>query len=86
MTAERYETVYATVAGAAATVAGVPVTEITGATELIRDLRLDSLALYEMVIDLEETFAIRISDHDLDRIRTIDDAVRFVLNASGAPA
>ena len=64
-----------------ATIAGVSLDQITGETELIRDLNLDSLAMYEIVIDLEEAFDLRISDTDLDKIRTVGDAVHLILSA-----
>lgn len=47
-------------------------------TALIGDLNLDSLALYEIVIDLEERFSLQISDEDIDRIRIIDDIVKTI--------
>lgn len=84
MTATRLELVFSEVTETVATIAGVPIDQITGETELIRDLNLDSLAMYEIVIDLEEAFGLRISDTDLDKIRTVNDAVHYILAASPA--
>jgi acyl carrier protein len=84
MTATRLELVFSEVTETVATIAGVPMDQITGETELIRDLNLDSLAMYEIVIDLEEAFGLRISDTDLDKIRTVNDAVHYILAASPA--
>jgi acyl carrier protein len=40
--------------------------------------------MYEIVIDLEEAFDLKISDSDLDKIRTVNDAVHYILAASSA--
>ncbi|MBP1757329.1 MAG: acpP [Firmicutes bacterium] len=81
MTQDRHETVYDKVVSTIADVAGVSIHELHDSTDLIDDLSLDSLAMYEIVIDLEETFQLQISDSDIDRIRTVDDAVQFILAA-----
>lgn len=77
----RYENVYARVASSIADIAGCSPSELNGTTELIDDLNLDSLAMYEIVIDLEEAFQLQISDSDIDRIRTVEDAVQYILDA-----
>lgn len=59
-------------------ISGRTPTELTGDTELIMDLNLDSLAIFEIVIELEETFDLRIADEDIDRIKTIDDVVNYI--------
>lgn len=63
-----------TVAG----VADVPLDRLDGSTELIRDLKMDSLALYELVIELEEHYRLQISDEEIDRIKTLDDVIAFI--------
>ncbi|MCR4688751.1 MAG: acyl carrier protein [Saccharofermentans sp.] len=54
-------------------------TEITSDLNLNTDLPFDSLQLYEMVITLEEAYDIRISDEDLDNVRSIDDIVDLIV-------
>ena len=54
-------------------------TEITSDLDLNTDLPFDSLQLYEMVIDLEEAYDIRISDEDLDSVKSIDDIVDMIV-------
>lgn len=54
-------------------------TEITSDLDLNTDLPFDSLQLYEMVIDLEEAYDIRISDEDLDSVKSIDDIVDLIV-------
>jgi acyl carrier protein len=81
MTQDRYETVYEKVVSTIADVAGVSIHELHDSTDLIDDLSLDSLAMYEIVIELEETFQLQISDSDIDRIRTVENAVQYILTA-----
>lgn len=38
--------------------------------DLIRDLELDSLSLFEIVVDLEEAFDLHISDEMIDGLKT----------------
>ena len=46
------------------------------------DLDLDSLQLYELVVDLEEVYSIRMPDEDLDAVKTIADVVDLVFRLS----
>jgi acyl carrier protein len=63
---------------AIAAIADVSEESLDGRTELVRDLNMDSLALYELVIDLEEHYRLQISDEDIDRIKTLDDIVSYI--------
>lgn len=72
------EQIAAIVRQTVAAVADVPVDQLDGGLELIRDLKMDSLALYELVIELEEHYRLQISDEDIDRIKTLDDAIAFI--------
>ena len=65
-------------------ISGAALTDLTGQTELIMDLNLDSLAIFEIVIELEETFDLRISDEDIDRIKTIDEIVKYIVGREAA--
>ena len=53
-------------------------TDITTDLSLRNDLILDSLQLYELVIDIEEAYNIRLPDELLDEIDTIEDVVDLV--------
>ena len=53
-------------------------TEIRPETDIQYELGLDSLQVYELVVDLEETYRIRLSDEDLDKIHTVQDFVDLV--------
>jgi acyl carrier protein len=48
-----------------------------------KDLEADSLDLYTLVQELEDTYGVRISDEQAAKILTVTDAIEFVL-ASGA--
>ena len=42
------------------------------------DLGADSLDLVELIMEMEENFGIEIADNELEKIRTIQDAVDFL--------
>ena len=56
--------------------------EITSGLEFNTDLPFDSLQLYEFVIDVEETYNIRLPDELLDEVKTVGDMVDVVLKLS----
>ena len=43
------------------------------------DLEADSLDLVELIMDLEETFGVKISDEEAQSINTVGDAVDFIV-------
>jgi acyl carrier protein len=49
--------------------------EITSDLSFNTDLPFDSLQLYEFVIDVEETYNIRLPDELLDQVKTVDDMI-----------
>jgi acyl carrier protein len=48
-------------------------------TRFKEDLEADSLDLYSLVQELEDTYGVRMSDDEAARIRTVGQAVDFVL-------
>jgi acyl carrier protein len=59
-------------------------TSIGGSLQINADSRLDevaddSLAMVELVMELEEEFGIEISDDDVDALTTVGDAVRYLI-------
>ena len=52
---------------------------ITEATHFRRDLNADSLDLYTLVQELEDTYGVKMSDEEAARIQTVGAAVDFVL-------
>jgi acyl carrier protein len=51
----------------------------------IDDLGADSLAIVELVLALEEQFGVNIPDEEAERLRTVGDALNYVLTRA-APA
>ncbi|MEM6992091.1 MAG: acyl carrier protein [Myxococcota bacterium] len=46
------------------------------------DLGADSLAIVELVLALEEKFDVKIPDDDVDKIKTVGDAVKYIENST----
>jgi acyl carrier protein len=53
--------------------------EIAEATRFREDLDADSLDLYELVMELEDTYGIKVSEEEAAQINTVGDAVDFVV-------
>ena len=58
---------------------GIDLGRIDEGTRFKEDLEADSLDLYELVMELEDTYGVRISDEDATRILTVGQAVDFVV-------
>ncbi len=52
---------------------------ISEATRFSEDLEADSLDLYELVMELEDTYGIAVSEEEAARIQTVGQAVDFVV-------
>ena len=52
-------------------------------TRFKEDLEADSLDLYSLVQELEDTYGVRMSDEEAVRIKTVGQAVDFVLSKTG---
>jgi acyl carrier protein len=48
-------------------------------TRFREDLDADSLDLYELVMELEDTYGVKVSEQDAAGIETVADAVDFVM-------
>ncbi len=46
----------------------------------IDDLKADSLAVVELVLALEENFNIEIPDEDTEQIKSVGDAISYILS------
>jgi acyl carrier protein len=57
---------------------------ISEGTRFKEDLDADSLDLYELVMELEDTYGISVSEEQAAKIRTVGDAVDFVLQHAPA--
>ena len=58
--------------------------EITDATRFREDLDADSLDLYELVMELEDTYGVPMSEEEAARILTVGQAVDFVAERAGS--
>jgi len=59
----------------------MPKKEFSLDTMLFEDLPLDSLQLYELVVDLETKYDLHISDEAIEMIRSIGDVVNMIYDA-----
>jgi len=57
---------------------GVSAEEVVSEASFIDDLGADSLDNVELVMAIEEEFALEIPDDDAEKIQTIQDAVSYV--------
>jgi acyl carrier protein len=57
--------------------------KVTEDARFQEDLETDSLDLVELVMTMEEKFGIKISDEEAGGIKTVGDAVDFVIKVAG---
>ena len=55
--------------------------ELTEDTTFVEDLCADSLDIYQIVMEIEETFHIEIAEEDVEKIRTVGEAAALNRNA-----
>jgi acyl carrier protein len=63
---------------------GIDAAEIREKSRFKEDLEADSLDLVELVMELEDGYGIRIAEDEAERIKTIGQAVDFVLSHAAA--
>ena len=61
---------------------GVSKDQVTRETSFINDLGADSLDTVELVMAFEEAFDIEIPDEDAEKIRTVQDAIDYIIKHS----
>ena len=57
---------------------GVSAYKVKPESDIIKDLGADSLDLVEMLLTLEETFGITVSDEQTENISTVQDIVDLI--------
>ena len=62
----------------------VDLERISDGTRFKEDLDADSLDLYELVMELEDNYGITVSEEQAAEIRTVGDAVDFVVQHAPA--
>lgn len=56
----------------------IDVQDIQRDSELVNDLGADSLDLVDLVMSIEDEFAIEVPDEAVEQLKTVDDAVRYI--------
>jgi len=54
--------------------------DITLESDFELDLKLDSLDIVELIMAIEEEFNINIPDEDIQKLKTVKDAVEYISN------
>lgn len=57
---------------------GTPVAELTPEKELVADLDIDSPKALQLLVDLEDTLGLEISDEDAARLNTVGDVLDYL--------
>ncbi len=60
-------------------IAGIPEDEVTEEKSFTDDLDVDSLSMVEVVVAAEERFGVKIPDDDVKGLKTVGDAVGYIL-------
>jgi acyl carrier protein len=63
---------------------GIDAAQIRDDSRFKEDLEADSLDLVELVMELEDGYGIRIAEDEAERIKTVGQAVDFVLSHAAA--
>ena len=58
---------------------GVKKTEVVSQASFIDDLNADSLDIVELVMTIEKEFDIEIPDDEAEKIRTVQDAIDYIV-------
>ena len=66
-------------------ISGTPIAHVVPTASFVDDLDIDSLSMVEIAVAAEDKFGVRIPDDDVPKLKTVGDAVRYILNA-GVPA
>ena len=48
-------------------------------TSLMKDLEVNSARLVDIVLEIEDTFDVEVSDDDADQVNTVGDAVKLIV-------
>lgn len=61
-------------------VAGIPAASIEMGKNFTDDLDVDSLSMVEVVVAAEERFGVKIPDEQVTELKTVGDAVNFIVS------
>ncbi|MEM8892586.1 MAG: acyl carrier protein [Bacteroidota bacterium] len=57
---------------------GIDLENITADTDLINDLKINSMHLVDIILDLEDEFDIEISDDDAEQMLTVGKSIEVI--------
>jgi acyl carrier protein len=60
-----------------------PVEQITMETSILKDLKVNSARLVDIVLEIEDAFGIAVKDEEADQVKTVGDAVNLILKSKG---
>jgi acyl carrier protein len=60
-------------------IAGIPTEDVAPEKSFMDDLDVDSLSMVEVVVAAEERFDVKIPDDDVKGLKTVGDAVDYIL-------
>jgi acyl carrier protein len=63
-------------------VAGVSPDDVEESKSFTEDLDVDSLSMVEVVVAAEEKFGVKIPDDEVQHLRTVGDAVNYILKSN----
>ncbi|MGH3882420.1 MAG: acyl carrier protein [Pseudonocardiaceae bacterium] len=63
-------------------VAGVETSEITPEKSFVDDLDIDSLSMVEIAVQVEDKFGVKVPDDVLGNLKTVGDAVDYVIKTA----
>ncbi|HEV2990741.1 MAG TPA: acyl carrier protein [Candidatus Angelobacter sp.] len=72
------ETIKAIIKQAIHQVTGIDAATISDSASFIDDLKLDSLSILEIAVNVESQFKFQANDEELSSIRTVEDTVSLV--------
>lgn len=55
-----------------------PLAEVRPTASFVHDLQADSLGIVEAIFAIEKEFDIKIPDDEAEKLRTVEDATRFI--------
>lgn len=55
------------------------VANISMETSILKDLKVNSARLVDVVLELEDAFGITVNDDQADKVRTVGDAVKLIV-------
>lgn len=56
----------------------VSVDSVTQSSNFVTELNINSANLVDIILDLEDTFGIRLENEDMDKIQTVSDALNII--------